>query len=121
MNDLDLLKRLPGLVDPPDDAAKDRMRSLMDARVGQAAGERPTPARARRRAVRISIIAVAAVLAGAAAASAVADHLWTTDQPVAIPTLSSGQDNDSGFGSGADRPILIQSRVGHGVFPYIVA
>jgi hypothetical protein len=52
--------------------------------------------------VRIGVIAVAAVLAGAAAASAVADHLWTTDQPVAIPTLSSGQSNESGFGSGAD-------------------
>jgi hypothetical protein len=52
--------------------------------------------------VRIGVIAAAAVLVGAAAASAVVDHLWTTDQPVAIPTLSSGLDNGSGFGSGAD-------------------
>src|SRR5438128_4791348 len=93
MNDLDLLKRLPGLVDPPDDAAKDRMRSLVDARVSQAARERPTPARARRRAVRIGVIAVAAVLVGAAAASGLTDHLWTTDQPVAIPIASSDQNN----------------------------
>lgn len=78
MNDLDLLKELPGLVDPPDEATRDRMRTLMEARI--ASGQ----VRRSRRAARASMFGIAAVLAAGSLAAAIAIHPWTADRPVGI-------------------------------------
>ena len=82
MNDMDLLKQLPSRIDPPDEATKDRIRTLMEARTA------PGPVRRSRRVVKVSVLGVAAVLAVGGVAAAVAGHLWTTDQPVAIPVAA---------------------------------
>ncbi len=99
MNDLDLLKELPGPVDPPDEVTKDRMRTLMEARMAPGHVRRPRPV------MKASMLGIAAALAAASLAAAIAIHPWTTDRPVAI---GIGSPVDNGFGgqiSDPDGPI----------------
>ena len=70
MDDLDLLKDLPGRVDPPDEASKERMRASMEARSA------PRSPRRHRRAVKVGLLGIAAVLAVASLAGALAVHPW---------------------------------------------
>ena len=78
MDDLDLLKELPGRVDPPDEEAKRRMRALMRARMGTGSARRSRPV------VKVGLLGIAAVLTAASLAAAIAIHPWTDDQPVTI-------------------------------------
>ncbi len=78
MDDLDLLKELPGRVDPPDEETKYRMRAQMETRITSA------PVRSSRRVVNIGLLGIAAALTAASLAAAIAIHPWTDDQPVTI-------------------------------------
>ncbi len=78
MDDLDLLKELPGRVDPPDEETKQRIRALMRARMETGS------ARRSRRVVKVGLLGIAAVLTAASLAAAIAIHPWTDDQPVTI-------------------------------------
>ena len=82
MDDLGLLKELPGRVDPPDEASKERMRALLEARTA--------PGRSRRRrGMKVGVLGIAAVLAAASLAAATAVHPWTADDPVAVQGISN--------------------------------
>ena len=76
MDDLDLLRDLPGRVDPPDEASKERMRELMAARSA------PRSSRRHRRVAKVGVFGIAAVLAVASLAGAIAIHPWTGDDAV---------------------------------------
>jgi hypothetical protein len=82
MNDLELLKDVPGHLDPPDAVTRDRIRASMDARIS--AGRRR-----RRLTVRGGLVAIAAVICIGVAAAAVT-HRWTDRNPVGIPVQSPG-------------------------------
>ena len=112
MNDTDLLKRLPLESEPLDPVARDRIRALVVART-TGLQARALREQRRRRAVRMGVLAVAAVIA-ATAASVIANHPWTTDEPVAIP-LDQGA-NANGFidisdPNGVVNPALLPSTV----------
>jgi len=79
MNDLELLKRLPGPVDPLDEPTRQRIETLFDA-------NRVSGRARRRRGVKVGVLAAAAavVIAGSAAG---AIH-WSEQQPVAFPIVS---------------------------------
>jgi hypothetical protein len=82
MDDLELLRRLPGTVDPPEAETKQRMRAVVEARsvsVGM---------RRRRHAVKLSVLAAA--VAVAAGGTATIFH-WSSDQPVAFPIEDPGR------------------------------
>jgi len=96
MDDLELLKELPGRADPPDDETKERMRAAMEARTAAGSVHRP------RRSVKLSMLGIAAVLTAASLAAAVALHPWTADQPVAIPIGTTPAD------PGAEGTIMIR-------------
>jgi hypothetical protein len=81
MNELDLLRRLPGTIDPLDETAKERLRALAEVRSVRGR------ARRHRRAVRLGVLAAA--LAVAAGGSATISH-WSSDQPVALGIASPG-------------------------------
>ncbi len=81
MNDLELLRRLPGRINPPDEATKERMRALADAR------SVPDRVRRRRRAARFGLLA-AAVAVAAGGGTTIAH--WSSDQPVALGIASLG-------------------------------
>jgi hypothetical protein len=83
MNDLELLKQIPGRIEPLDGETRDRLRAALSDETGKRSKVSVT-SRARRRRVRIGVIAIAAVLAGTAA-TMITRGVWTTDQPVAIP------------------------------------
>jgi hypothetical protein len=95
MNDLELLKDVPGHLDPPDAVTRDRIRASMEARIS--AGRR----RRRRPTVRGGLVAIAAVLCVGVAAAAVM-HRWTDRNPVGIPLRSP--DADSNFGGEISDP-----------------
>ena len=78
MDDLDLLKELPGRIDPPDAETKGRMQTCVETRIASA------PARRSRRVVKVGLLGIAAVLTAASLAAAIAIHPWTDDQPVTI-------------------------------------
>jgi hypothetical protein len=81
MNDLELLRRLPGEIDPLDETARERMRALAEVRSVRGRVHR------HRRAVRLGVLAAAvAVAAGGGATIA---H-WSSDQPVALGIASPG-------------------------------
>jgi hypothetical protein len=81
MNDLELLRRLPGEIDPPDEATKERMRALADAR------SVPGRVHRHRRAVRLGVLAAAVAVA---AGGGVTISHWSSDQPVALGIASPG-------------------------------
>jgi len=83
MNDLDVLKRLPGRVVPPDRVTRDRVRAMVKARTAPGRGSPGGPRGPR--ATRAGALAVAAALAVGAVAAAVGVHHWTAHRPVAIP------------------------------------
>ena len=84
MNDLDMLRTLPGRIDPPDDATRDRIRTLVETRV--AAGTRIAEAdRRQRRKTRPGVLLAAAALAIGTLAAGLAVHHWSWHRPVAIP------------------------------------
>lgn len=102
MNGLDLLKEVPGRVDPPDQETRDRIRTLMESRIRSGRPHRP------RRAARGTVLAAAAVLTVGLVAAAVTQHLWTDQQPVAIP-IETSPGPDTNFGcriSDPNGPIL---------------
>jgi hypothetical protein len=78
MDDLDLLKELPGRVDPPDEASRARLRELMQGRIA------PTAVRRPRRTVKVGLLGIAAVLSAVSLAAGIAVHPWTSDDPVAL-------------------------------------
>jgi hypothetical protein len=78
MDDLELLKQLPGLIEPPDVETKGRMRAVMETRTAV------SPVRRPRRAVKAAMFGIAAVLVAASLAAAIAVHPWTADDPVAL-------------------------------------
>lgn len=82
MDDLKLLNALPGRVDPPDQAAKDRMRAMMEARTA------PIRVRRRRRAKTVSLLGIAAVVTVATLAATIAARPWTAGEPVGLPSGS---------------------------------
>ncbi len=84
MDDLDLLKQLPGRVDPPDDAAKQRMRALLESQSRTTS----SPARRHRRVAKVGVLGIAAVLAAGSLAAAIAVHPWTASVPVALQGIS---------------------------------
>ena len=81
MNELELLRRLPGTIVPLDETAKERMRALAEVRSVRGRVRR------HRRAVRLGVLAAA--LAVAAGGSVTISH-WSSDQPVALGIASSG-------------------------------
>jgi hypothetical protein len=91
MDDLDVLRALRGQIDPLDDATKDRIRRRMKGRIT------PHPVRRPRRALRGSLLGIAAALVVASVAAAASRQLWTAERPVAIP---AGQISDP------DDPVL---------------
>jgi len=78
MDDLELLKDLPGRIEPPDVETRERMRAVMEARTAVSQVRRP------RRAAQVGMLGIAAVLAAASLAAAVGIHPWTADDPVAL-------------------------------------
>jgi hypothetical protein len=82
MDDLELLKELPGRIEPPDVETKERMRAVMEARTALSSVRRP------RRAARIAVLGIAAVLVTLGLAAGIAIHAWTADDPVALQGIS---------------------------------
>ncbi len=84
MDDLELLKRLPGRIEPLDAETKDRMRALVCM---------PASVRRPRRGAKVGMLGIAAALALAGLAAGLAVHPWTADDPVALEGISdpSGQ------------------------------
>jgi hypothetical protein len=78
MDDLGLLKELPGRIEPPDVETKERMRAVMEVRTT------PSSVRHPRRVARIAVLGVAAVLVTLGLAAGIAIHAWTADDPVAL-------------------------------------
>lgn len=97
MDDLELLKELPGRVDPPDEASRERMRALVEARTAP----RSSP---RRRGVKLGLLGVAAVLALGSLAGALAVHPWTADDPVALHGIP---DPDGAISSTSDLEAVV--------------
>jgi hypothetical protein len=81
MNDLELLKDLPGSIEPLDLETKERMQAVMEARTAV------PPIRGPRRGVKVGILGIAAVLAAASLAAAFAVHPWTAGDPVALQSI----------------------------------
>ena len=85
MNDIDVLKTLPGRIDPPDDPTRARIRNLVEARTAasgsSATGRRPGDG--RRTSLGLLLAAAAAIAVGTLAAG-LAVHHWTSHRPVAI-------------------------------------
>jgi hypothetical protein len=79
MDDLELLKRLPGRIEPLDVETKDRMRAVMAT---------PAAVRRPRRGARIGMLGIAAALAVAGLAAGLTVHPWTADDPVALEGIS---------------------------------
>jgi hypothetical protein len=82
MDDLELLKELPGRIESPDVETKDRMRAVMEARNSPSSVRRP------RRAAKAGVLGIAAALAAAGVGAGVAVHPWTGDDPVAVEVIS---------------------------------
>jgi hypothetical protein len=81
MNELDLLRRLPGTIDPLDETAKERVRALAEVR------SVPGRVRRHRRAVRLGVLAAAVAVA---AGGGVTISHWSSDQPVALGITRPG-------------------------------
>jgi hypothetical protein len=82
MDDLKLLKDLPGRIEPPDDETKERMRAFLQVRTAPPSRRRP------RHAAKIAAIGTAAVLAVGTLAAGFGVHPWSDDDPVAIGGIS---------------------------------
>ena len=81
MDDLELLKELAGRIESPDVETKARMRADMQARI-------TSSVRRPRRAARVGMFGIAAVLAVGGLAAGLAIHPWTADDPVALQGIS---------------------------------
>ncbi|MBA3690307.1 MAG: hypothetical protein H0W82_02700 [Actinobacteria bacterium] len=81
MDDLELLKALPGRIEPADVETKARMRADMEALIGSSG-------RRGRRARKVGMLGIAAALAVAGLAAGFAIHPWTADDPVALQGIS---------------------------------
>ncbi|MEP6757961.1 MAG: hypothetical protein ABJB55_02060 [Actinomycetota bacterium] len=82
MDDLELLKGLPGRIGPPDVETKERMRAVVEARSAVSRVRRP------RRAATVGTLGIAAVIAAASLAAAIAVHPWTVDDPIALQGIA---------------------------------
>jgi hypothetical protein len=82
MDDLELLKELPGRIESPDVETKERMRAVMETRTAPSSVRRP------RRAAKGVVLGVAAVLAVAGVGAGITVHPWTADDPVALQGIS---------------------------------
>jgi hypothetical protein len=82
MDDLELLKQLPGRIESPDVETKERIRAVVEARTAPSSVRRP------RRAAKAAALGVAAVLAVAGLGAGIAVHPWTDDDPVALQGIS---------------------------------
>jgi hypothetical protein len=81
MDDLELLKALPGRIEPPDVETKARMRADVEARIASSGRRAP-------RAAKVGLLGIAAALAVAGLAAGIAVHPWTADDPVALQGIS---------------------------------